>query len=142
MATKFVRRAVAHAPGAGVAAFLKLTPILVVSDSVAFGDTSPVTAFTIPANSWILASYCQVTTAFAGTSPTLSLGVSGTTGRHMATGDITATTAGGYGVARPYRYTADTDLIVTIGGTGLSAGAAVFAILIVPDFTAQAYIAR
>jgi hypothetical protein len=93
--------------------------------SVAFGSSSPVTAFTLPANAVVDRVVVKVDTAFNGTAPTISVGVSGTTSKYMpaTANDLTAT--------GEYEYhpnlTADgstNDIIVTYSADSSSAGAA------------------
>jgi len=116
--------------GKDVANFLKAAQYWYKSDKVLYTDTSPVTIFRIPAGCIVVACACEINPLWAGTSPVLSLGVSGTTGRHLVTTDITTTTAGFYVKATPgpafYDYATGADLIVTIGGSSLTAGGAFF----------------
>jgi len=59
-----------------------------VSDTttISFGDTSPVTLFTLPANAIILSCNVIVDTAFDGTA-SVSIGVAGDTAKYMGSGD-------------------------------------------------------
>lgn len=54
--------------------------------SVAFGSSSSITAFTLPANAVVDNVQMIVDTAFDGT-PSLSVGISGTTSKYMGSGD-------------------------------------------------------
>jgi len=114
------------APGAEVERFLRAASYWFFSDRILYTDTSPATIFRIPAGMLVTGAGCEVLTAFVGTTPVLSLGVSGVTGRHLATTDITATTLGFYETAKGWHYDVNADLIVTIGGTSLTAGIARF----------------
>lgn len=105
---------------------LKAGVYLFYSDKVNYNDSTPATIFRIPAGCIVVQASCEILTVFAGTSPVLSLGVSGTTARHMATTDITTTTAGWYSTVKGFNYAATADLIVTIGGTSLTQGIARF----------------
>lgn len=120
----------AMAPGKGVTEQLASGLVVVCTDSILFNDTSPVTVASLPENTLVVGAVCEVETAFAGTAPTLALGIAGDTGRHLATGDITATAVGFYEAFKAHNYTAVGTLIATIGGTGLSAGKARFWLLL------------
>lgn len=61
---------------------------------LAFGDTSPKAMFNLPANAVVLAVKVIIDTSFNGT-PTLSIGISGTTSKYMGTGHIDLTAAAG-----------------------------------------------
>lgn len=54
------------------------------STSFIFSDSSPITLFTLPANAVVMAVHVIVDTVFDGT-PTLSVGISGTPAKYMAT---------------------------------------------------------
>jgi hypothetical protein len=56
--------------------------------SLAFGSSSPVTMFTLPANAIVHAVQVIIDTPFNGTAPTMSVGVAGTTSKFMGTGDV------------------------------------------------------
>lgn len=100
------------------------------SDPVAYNASSPVTIFFIPDNTIVWGCAIEITTAFAGTSPVLSVGISGFTARHMATTDNTATSLGWYGVLKGWNYSsggyssqgANVAILLTIGGSSLTAG--------------------
>ena len=62
---------------------------------LAFGSGSTVAVVTLPAGASIVSAQINVTTAFDGT-PTVSLGVSGTTAKYTATTDVDLTTVGAY----------------------------------------------
>lgn len=64
--------------------------IKVDSTALAFGDTSPITMFTTGAADLVLLIMVVIDTAFDGT-PSLSIGVSGTTSKYLGTTDIDLT---------------------------------------------------
>ena len=108
------------------------SPHQLLSAEVAFGDTSPVTIFDIPANTYVANVVLFVTTAWAGTSPTLDVGISGDADGWVDNQDVTQGTTGPYKgtsgngaslVTNGQLYTSATQIIVTIGGTNLTAGA-------------------
>lgn len=96
------------------------------SETVAFGASSPVTLFTLPANAVIYSIDVIVDTAFTGgTSPTLTVGVSGTTSKYVGSGDNDLTTAGRYMVHPSNLPDVSTEaLIATYSAGGSSAGSA------------------
>jgi hypothetical protein len=61
-----------------------------------FGDSSPVAMFTKPANAVSFRCLIYVKTAFNGTAPTLSIGVSGTTSKFVATTEVDLKSVGVY----------------------------------------------
>lgn len=66
--------------------------VVVDSTSLAFGDSSPVTMFTRPANAIVLGVTVVVDTPFDGT-PSLSVGISGTPSKYMPTTAVDLTAA-------------------------------------------------
>lgn len=96
--------------------------------SLAFGDSSPVAMFTLPANAVIEKIQVVIDTAFDGT-PSASVGISGTVSKYLASTDIDLTMAAGTvfevhpGVAAPGGTEA---LIITYADGGATAGAARF----------------
>lgn len=62
--------------------------------SIAFGASSPVAMFTLPANAVVENVQVIVDTAFDGT-PTLEIGISGTTDKYMAAADVDLTSGAG-----------------------------------------------
>ena len=68
----------------------------VVTDTttLAFGATSPLALFTLPANAVVKSVKVIVDTAFNGT-PTVSIGISGTTSKYMGSGQVDLTAAAG-----------------------------------------------
>lgn len=93
--------------------------------ALAFGTSSPATMFTLPANAVITSISVIVDTAFDGTAPTVSVGVSGTASKYMPATAVDLKTAGEYeyhpGVAPEGTTNA---LIATYSADGSSAGAA------------------
>src|SRR5690348_7384886 len=67
---------------------------VVESTALAFGSTSPVAMFTLPANAVVLKCKVVVDTPFDGT-PSLSVGVSGTTSKYMGSTQVDLTAAAG-----------------------------------------------
>lgn len=95
--------------------------------TVAFGDSSPVSAFTLPANAVVDEVEVIVDTAFDGTAPTLSVGIAGTTAKYMGTtGNDLKATAGTRFVAHPNEAPVGTTeaIIVTFNADGSAAGSA------------------
>jgi hypothetical protein len=64
--------------------------------ALAFGDSSPLPMFTKPAGSKSLRVRVYVRTAFNGTAPTLSIGISGTVSKYGATTEVDLKTVGVY----------------------------------------------
>ena len=101
----------------------------VVTDTttVAFGATSPVTMFTLPANAVVKKVQVIIDTAFNGTAPQLSIGISGTTSKYMGSGQVDLTAAAGtiFEVDPGVAANGSTEnLIATYAAGGASAGAA------------------
>jgi len=94
--------------------------------NLAFGTASPLTLFTLPANAVVETVRVIIDTAFNGT-PSLSVGISGTTSKYMGTSqvDLTATAQTVF-EAYPGRTSVGTTeaLIATYAAGGASAGAA------------------
>jgi hypothetical protein len=100
--------------------------ITVESTALAFGSTSPVTMFTLPADAVVLRCKVVIDTAFDGT-PSLSVGVSGTTSKYMGSTQIDLTAAAGTVFEVDPGLDADgssEDLIATYSAGGASVGAA------------------
>jgi hypothetical protein len=97
-----------------------------IDATIAYGSTSPVTIGTLPANAIVTSVNVYVDTAFNATSPSLSVGIAGTTSKYMGTTDLDLTTAGSY--AEDPGLPADTSsesIIATFAaGTGGTAGSA------------------
>lgn len=92
--------------------------------SLAFGSTSPVSMFTLPANAVIDRVVVVVDTAFNGT-PSLSVGISGTTSKYLSSTQVDLTTAGEYEVSPGVAADASSEsLIATYSAGSASAGAA------------------
>lgn len=64
--------------------------------SLAFGSSSPITMFTLPANAVVTKVEIIVDTAFNGTAPSVSIGVSGTTSKYFPATAVDLKTTGGY----------------------------------------------
>lgn len=114
----------AHAPGPRVPEALHSGEYLVRSAALNYNESSPATVFHVPANTLVAAVFAEVVTIHNGAIPSLAVGVSGATGRHLQTSDIDLLTAGIYGAANlsAYHYTADTDIIATLVASTDSAG--------------------
>jgi len=96
------------------------------STTIAYGDTSPVSLFTLPANAVVEKVKVIVDTAFNGTAPILSIGVSGTPSKYMGTtqNDLKGTAGDIYEVNPGTEVSVSTeDLIVTLAPDSASAGA-------------------
>jgi hypothetical protein len=95
------------------------------STSLAFGSTSPVTMFTTGASDIINEVRIIVDTAFNGT-PTVSVGISGTTSKYMAStqNDLTATATTTFAVHPGLTAQGAEAIIATYAAGGASAGAA------------------
>ena len=93
--------------------------------TVAFGATSPVAAFTRPANSVVTMVEVDVDTAFDGTAPSLSVGIAGSTAKYMPATALDLKTAD------IFEYTpglpaeaASEDIIITFNGDSSTQGSA------------------
>jgi len=94
--------------------------------SLAFGSTSPVSMFTLPANAIIKRIAVVIDTAFDGT-PSLSVGVSGTPSKYLASTQVDLTAVAGtvFEVDPGQAADASTEaLIATYSAGGATAGAA------------------
>jgi hypothetical protein len=113
--------------GAGALDWITITTVACVSvdtTALAFGTSSPLTLFTLPANAALIEARVVVDTAFNGTS-TVSIGIAGTTSKYTGTGDVDLTTAGEYVVSPGLVPVGSTEaLIATYSAGGASAGAA------------------
>lgn len=93
--------------------------------SVAFGSSSPVTAFTLPADAVIGEIEVVVDTAFDGTAPTMSVGISGQTSKYMPTTAVDLKTTGVYKFHPGLAAEGSTQaLIITYSADSSTAGAA------------------
>jgi hypothetical protein len=100
--------------------------ITVDTTTLAFGDSSPVAMFTLPANAVVHKVKVIVDTAFDGT-PTVAVGISGNTGKYMATTDNDLTSgAGDRWESNPNQVPVGTTeaIIATYVAGGASAGSA------------------
>jgi len=93
--------------------------------SIAFGSSSTITAFTLPANAIVDRTTVIIDSAFDGT-PTMSVGVNGgSASQYLGTGDVAMTVADRYDV--PYQGTANgsteaIEIYYTAGGASTGAG--------------------
>lgn len=121
------------APGFNVADFLNMGLYAVESSEIAYGDTSPVDLFNVPANTLVVGAICEITEAWDGTGAALEFGDGDASTRLMAATDITEATLGFYSKFQAHKYTAGDTLIATITpGSGASAGKAKFWIIYRP----------
>lgn len=96
------------------------------STALAFGSSATVAMFTLPANAVILAIEVVIDTAFNGT-PSMSVGISGTTSKYMASTQVGLTeVAETVFKVHPAKAPVGTteDLIISYTAGGASAGAA------------------
>lgn len=108
------------------------------SQDVLYTDTSPVTIGTIKANKNIIVigAIVNTKTLWAGTTPTLALGITGTGDYYLTNTEIVCTEAGvkkllSLKTALEQSPTSDLNVIVTIGGSSLSAGVTSFRLIYV-----------
>lgn len=98
---------------------------LVDDTALEYGDSSPVTMFTKPANTLVSKVQVFVDVAFDGTAPALSIGISGQTSKYMAATDVDLTTVGVYEVTPDAAAAiAAEPLIATYNADGSAVGAA------------------
>ena len=112
-----------------VKSLLGQVPQWLKSEVVNFDSTTGLTVFEVPANSFVVAAVCQIATAFDGGIPSLCLGASGATERHLAIQDINVKATGFYAAPAPRPYHEYTDkgtIIATIVTDGDTAGVAYF----------------
>jgi hypothetical protein len=99
--------------------------LLVDTTTLAFGDTSPVTMFTLAAGSVVHRIEIIIDTAFNGTSPTVSIGIAGTTSKYMAATEVNLKAAAGtIFEVNPGLAAAADALIATYVASSSSAGSA------------------
>ena len=97
---------------------------VVDTTSLAFGSSSPVTCFTLPANAVVMEVKTVVDTAFDGT-PTMSVGLTGALSKYVASTQVDLNTTGSYAVYPDLAPVGVTeDLIITYAAGGATAGAA------------------
>lgn len=92
--------------------------------SIAFGSTSPVTMFTLPLNAVVNNARVIVDTAFNG-SPSLSIGIAGTTSKYMAATQMDLSTIGVYEAYPGLAALGTTEAIIatySVGGATTGAG--------------------
>lgn len=94
--------------------------------TVTYASTFPYTVDTLPANAVVDHVTVEHTVAWNGTSPSLSVGITGTTSQWVGTGDNFPSVAGRYNC---YSYVAGTSaepiIISAVPGSGASAGTSV-----------------
>ena len=90
--------------------------------SIAFGSTSPITMFTLPANAVIGEMRVIVDTAFNG-APSLSIGITGQTSKYFAASQVDLATVGKYEIYPNNLPGATENLIATYTAGGATAGA-------------------
>lgn len=94
---------------------------------IVFGDTGAVTMFTLPANAVVHAARVILDTAFDGTSPTVAIGISGTTGKYMSTSQSLLTGDAGdvFEVTPTHAASGSTEAIIaTVSNGSATVGAA------------------
>lgn len=99
---------------------------VVDTTSIAFGSSSPVAMFTLPANAVVLDVKVIIDTAFNGT-PSLSVGISGQTSKYLSSTQVDLTAAAGtsFSVSPNVAANGSTEnLIATYAAGGATAGAA------------------
>jgi hypothetical protein len=95
--------------------------------SLAFGTASPIAMYTAPANAVEYMFEIIIDTPFSGGTPTLSIGITGTTSKYVSTGQVDLTAAAGTifqvepGVIPPGT---TENVIATYSAGGATAGAA------------------
>lgn len=93
--------------------------------ALAFGTSSPVTMFTLPADNLVEKIQVYVDTAFDGTAPTMSVGYSGQTSAYMPSTAVDLKTTGMYEYHPLVAIDNSTvDLIITYSADSSAAGAA------------------
>lgn len=100
--------------------------VVVESTALAFGSTSPVAMFTLPANAVVLKCKVAIDTSFDGT-PSLSVGVTGTASKYLGSTQVDLTAAAGTVFEVDPGLAADTsseDLIATYAAGAATVGAA------------------
>ena len=91
--------------------------------ALAFGTSSPVTMFSTGASDVIESITVYVDTAFNGTTPTVTVGISGTTSKYSTTADVDLKTAGAYVIHPNLVAQGAESLIATYSASTSSAGA-------------------
>jgi hypothetical protein len=95
-----------------------------------FNTASPVTIASLAIGDVVMIGNCTVSTAFDDGSATLQLGVAGTLGAVLDTGDVSPGNVANYQSLTPYIATANTNLILTITPAGATQGAGTITCLI------------
>jgi len=114
--------------GSGVLSWVTLAggadKLSIDTTSLAFGTGSPLTMFTTPSGAVIDYVEVVVDTAFDGTAPTVTVGITGTTSKYTGTTDVDLKTAGSYRIYPGLPSTAGEPLIATYVADSSAAGAA------------------
>ena len=100
---------------------------LMDTTTLAFGSSSPLAMFTKPANALVERVKVIIDTPFTGTTPTVSVGVAGTTSKYAAATHINLQSAAGTVFDIDYGLPATggtEDLIATYAASGAAAGSA------------------
>lgn len=98
--------------------------LIVDTTSLAFGSTSPLTLFTLPGNAVIQSVRVIVDTAFNGT-PSLSVGITGTTSKYVASNQVDLATATTFEIYPSLPANASSEnLIATYSAGGATTGSA------------------
>jgi hypothetical protein len=93
--------------------------------SLAFGSTSPVAMFTLPANYIIKMVTVYVDTAFTGGTPTMSVGITGTLSKYVSAAQVDLLQADIFQIYPNLAASASAEnLIITYAAGGATAGAA------------------
>lgn len=103
--------------------------IVVDTTTLAFGASSPLAMFTLPANAVVLKVEAIIDTAFNGTAPTASVGITGTTSKYMGSTqiDLKAVAGTAFEVTPALPSVGTTEaLIITYAADSSSAGSARF----------------
>lgn len=101
-----------------------VSSIKVDTTSVAFGDGVTISMFSTGSTDIINKIQVCVDTAFNGTSPTLSIGISGSVSKYMGTGDLDLKTVGVYEITPGKTAQGVEALIATYSASSSSTGAA------------------
>lgn len=110
--------------------------LYVAKGSVAYNGGASQVVAKVPAGCIVLDVILNITTAFAGTSVTIDVGDASDTDRFIANADVTENAVGftrssktSAAGAAGHVYSSDTNIVASVGGTSLSAGAATVYVL-------------
>ncbi len=118
----FVRKNPALVESAYATEYIQQSVQAIRSEPINFDSTSPATAFEVPANTLVEGVIVEVVTAFNGVIPSMSVGVSGAASRHVVASDVDLAAVGSIKVSRPYNYSADAKILVTLTPGGSTTG--------------------